>query len=150
MLHHFKGKRPSTRDVLSYPMAFEIHFLTFVLVLKLVEYSDTSQEKKKRRKRKERRKESNKNICVFKWSQKHQLPPMTITRCFIHLGDVLGWKAQAPAGTSAMAPWKGRTTFDEASGAVIDLCHSEHQALVNKKATDKIIWLMAKVESQYK
>lgn len=42
MLHHFKGKRPpSTRDVFSYPMAFEMHFLAFVLVLKLVEYSDT-------------------------------------------------------------------------------------------------------------
>lgn len=41
MLHHFKGKRPSARDV-SYPMASKIHFLTFVLVLKLVEYPDTS------------------------------------------------------------------------------------------------------------
>lgn len=90
MLHHFKGKRPSTRDVLSYPMAFEISFLAFVLILDLVEYSDTSWEAGGRRKRrKRRRKGSNKNVCVFKRPQKHQLPPMTITKCFIHLGDVL-------------------------------------------------------------
>lgn len=64
MLHHFKGKRPSTRDVLSYPMAFEIHFLTFVLVLKLVEYSDTSQEKKKEEKGKKEGKKATK-IFVY-------------------------------------------------------------------------------------
>lgn len=69
MLHHFKGKRPSTRDVLSYPMTFEIHFLTFVLFLKLVEYSDTSHEEKKKKKKKNKKegkkegKEATK-ICV--------------------------------------------------------------------------------------
>lgn len=47
MLHHFKGKRFSTRAVLSWPVASEIHFLTFVLVLKLVEYTDTSRGEKK-------------------------------------------------------------------------------------------------------
>lgn len=65
MLHHLKGKRPSTRDVLSQPMAFEIHFLTFVLVLKLVEYSDTSRgKKKKKKKRREKERKQQKRLCI--------------------------------------------------------------------------------------
>lgn len=85
MLHHFKGKRFSTRAVLSWPVASEIHFLTFVLVLKLVEYTDTSRGEKKGE-----GKEATKMFCALKQPQKNQLPPMTITRCFIHLGDKPG------------------------------------------------------------
>lgn len=72
-------------------MAFEIHFLTFVLVLKVVKYSGISRGKKRKEERegKGEGKEITR-ICAFKQFQKHQLPPVTIMRCFIHLGDVLG------------------------------------------------------------
>ena len=66
------------------------------------------------------------------------------------LGGCAGLKSTSPSRYQRNGTIKGRTTFDEASEAVIDLCHSEHQALINKRATDKIIWLMAKLESQYK
>lgn len=84
-------------------MAFETHFLTFVLVLKVVKYSGVSRGKK--RKEEKEGKEITK-ISVFKQLQKHQLPPMTIMRCFIHLGDMLGCKAQAPDSPSVTAPPK--------------------------------------------
>lgn len=47
------------------------------------------------------------------------------------------------------APSKGGARLIEASKAVIDLSHGKHQALINKKATDKIIWLMAKLAILY-
>lgn len=67
-------------------MAFEIHFLTFVLVLKVVKYSGISRGKKRTEERegKGEGKEITK-ICIFQF-QKHQLPPMTIMRYVIHLG----------------------------------------------------------------
>lgn len=158
-MHHFKGKRPSsTRNVFSYPMAFEMHFLAFVLVLKLVRVLWHKQGlKKKIREKKEKegggRKGATKMFVYLKDCRSTNRLPQPLPGASFTWG--MDWaEKHKPQQVPAHQREEDHIWWGLRSGywLVSQWISSKQTTTTNnkKQPTDKITWLMAKLESQYK